>query len=231
MRIPPFHQRSLFAASAICFSLGTISSVLVAWACELADLGQSHLEVLRCDVAGAANVFAMRRTRLGIVQHDVVAFTAEGWKKERTRVGGFGPSYTPPSAARINLWNKSEFQLSRFAAAFRWEQGTGLPFVCLWKWCDGDWHGSSSMLKDQGALELPQWLGFRPGTTLPYLPIWPGLIANTVFWGGAWWCALFVPAMVRKRRRIKRGQCPACGYDLSANPAGTPCPECGGSNT
>ena len=33
---------------------------------------------------------------------------------------------------------------------------------------------------------------------------------------------------VRQLRRWKRGHCLKCGYDLSATPASTPCPECGG---
>jgi hypothetical protein len=31
---------------------------------------------------------------------------------------------------------------------------------------------------------------------------------------------------LRRRRRLRRGQCPRCGYDLTANATGV-CPECG----
>src|SRR5262249_37321410 len=30
-----------------------------------------------------------------------------------------------------------------------------------------------------------------------------------------------------RRRRLRDGQCPACGYDLRGSPAGGACPECG----
>jgi hypothetical protein len=40
----------------------------------------------------------------------------------------------------------------------------------------------------------------------------------------AWWCGAR-PGRVWVRRQL-RGQCPACGYDLTGNVSGV-CPECG----
>jgi len=64
---------------------------------------------------------------------------------------------------------------------------------------------------------------------LPLRPIWSGLAVNALVFGLMWWLLLFVPGIVRRRLRAKRGACLRCGYDLRATPAGSPCPECGGA--
>jgi hypothetical protein len=62
------------------------------------------------------------------------------------------------------------------------------------------------------------------------IPIWRGVAIDTAFYSGlafVLWCA---PRVIRWQRRRARGQCPACGYDLSGLPQGSsplPCPECG----
>jgi hypothetical protein len=58
-------------------------------------------------------------------------------------------------------------------------------------------------------------------------PLWPGFAINTVFyaailWGG--WLLFAAPFAVRRRRRIKRGLCPACAYPVGASDL---CTECG----
>jgi hypothetical protein len=60
--------------------------------------------------------------------------------------------------------------------------------------------------------------------TLPLLPIWPGFAINTVFYAGILWLLFAVPYALRRRRRIKRGLCPACAYPVGENDV---CTECG----
>jgi hypothetical protein len=55
-------------------------------------------------------------------------------------------------------------------------------------------------------LIVPHWFGL--------LPMIPSPLAHA-------------GRMIRRRRRLRRGLCPRCGYDLTANPSGV-CPECGG---
>ncbi len=64
---------------------------------------------------------------------------------------------------------------------------------------------------------------------LCYLPIPRGLIVNTIFWAGAWWIALFGLTTFKRRRRLRRGRCANCAYDLRGIPTTTSptCPECG----
>ena len=65
---------------------------------------------------------------------------------------------------------------------------------------------------------------------VPYRPMVVGLVIDTVFWAIVLWPLSLVLRHVlpgtRRKRRIKRGLCPACGYDLSGcvQPG---CPECG----
>jgi hypothetical protein len=89
-----------------------------------------------------------------------------------------------------------------------------------------------SSLHWSSGLQLPEWLKprdtgpFATPIALPLMPIWPGFALNTVFYGGVVFLLWSAPGFVRRRRRLRRGQCLACGYDLRATP-GKPCPECG----
>jgi hypothetical protein len=66
----------------------------------------------------------------------------------------------------------------------------------------------------------------EPMTSLaiPLLPIWPGLLADTLLFSLLadliWW-----GFVTFRRRRLPPGHCPACGYDLHGSKV--VCPECG----
>jgi len=63
---------------------------------------------------------------------------------------------------------------------------------------------------------------------LPLQPIWPGFAINTVFYAVTLWLLLVALFAVRGWRRIKRGLCPKCAYDLRNRPSDSSvCPECG----
>ncbi len=61
---------------------------------------------------------------------------------------------------------------------------------------------------------------------LPILPIWPGLFLNTLFYAAIWFAFFTGLAAVRTGRRLRRGLCPVCRYDLRGLPERA-CPECG----
>jgi hypothetical protein len=61
---------------------------------------------------------------------------------------------------------------------------------------------------------------------LPYLPVWPAVIANTAVFGGSWFALFTGVAALRSLRRRMAGQCSRCGYDLK-RVVGKTCPECG----
>jgi len=63
---------------------------------------------------------------------------------------------------------------------------------------------------------------------LPAHPIWPGFAINTVFYALVLWLLLAAPFALRRRRRIKRGLCPKCAYDLRGRGGSSgACAECG----
>lgn len=55
------------------------------------------------------------------------------------------------------------------------------------------------------------------------VPIWPMLVVSAIF------VASPLAIRAKRRARAKRGECPACGYDLTGNTTGV-CPECGGGD-
>ncbi len=61
---------------------------------------------------------------------------------------------------------------------------------------------------------------------LPYWPIWPGVITNTLFYAAILWLLIPGPFVLRRYVRVRRGLCPACGYDLK-HAEHESCPECG----
>jgi hypothetical protein len=60
--------------------------------------------------------------------------------------------------------------------------------------------------------------------SFPLLPIWPGFAINTIFYAAILWLLFAFPFMIRRRRRIKRGLCPACAYPVGDSAV---CTECG----
>ncbi len=71
-----------------------------------------------------------------------------------------------------------------------------------------------------------EW-GLGKNCRLPTGMIWPGFLADMVFWGIAWAALFAAPGRIVRRRRLRQGHCAACGYDLAG--AGALCPECGAS--
>jgi hypothetical protein len=55
-------------------------------------------------------------------------------------------------------------------------------------------------------------------------PLWPGFAINTLFYAVIVWMLFAAPFALRRRRRIKRGLCPACAYPVGDSAV---CTECG----
>jgi hypothetical protein len=81
----------------------------------------------------------------------------------------------------------------------------------------------------RGALTPPHRLIPKDGLVrdshlLPLVPLWPGFVIDTLVYTALCWLLFFSPFTLRRIIRIRRGRCPACGYDMRGLDA---CPECG----
>ncbi len=61
--------------------------------------------------------------------------------------------------------------------------------------------------------------------SIPYLPHWPGLLGNVLFYTLLVLVPLVLLRWRKLRRRARRGLCVACGYELGEGVGA--CPECG----
>ncbi len=55
-------------------------------------------------------------------------------------------------------------------------------------------------------------------------PIWPGFLANTVFYATVLWLLISCPFTLRRFLRLRRGLCPKCAYPMGGSSV---CTECG----
>ena len=63
---------------------------------------------------------------------------------------------------------------------------------------------------------------------VPVRPLWPGFAINTLFYAAILWLLFAGPFALRRWRRINRGLCPKCAYDLRNRASDSSvCPECG----
>jgi hypothetical protein len=58
----------------------------------------------------------------------------------------------------------------------------------------------------------------------PLRTLWPGFAINTLFYAAILWVLFAAPFALLRRRRVKRGLCPACAYPVGASEV---CTECG----
>ena len=65
----------------------------------------------------------------------------------------------------------------------------------------------------------PRWTRVGVGF-MPLRPIWPGFAINTLFYAAILW----LPFVLRRIIRIRRGLCPACAYPMGESAV---CSECG----
>lgn len=104
----------------------------------------------------------------------------------------------------------------------------GWPCRAFWGWYVLD-RSTQPRERTHGILEvvLPKFRSrFNANYEIPYLPLWRGLILNTLFYAVIWCALLALPRVIRRTRRARKGLCRSCGYDMRGL-INTPCPECG----
>lgn len=113
---------------------------------------------------------------------------------------------------------------------------TGWPIRCFYGWQSfagvgvDDRMNEPTTKKSGGHFQIlrsryPQG-GIQSDESIVYLPMWRGLILNTLFYAAIWWALLAIPRLIRRTLRVRRGLCPRCAYDMRGL-TNAHCPECG----
>ncbi|MEM9166173.1 MAG: hypothetical protein AAGB48_04030 [Planctomycetota bacterium] len=113
---------------------------------------------------------------------------------------------------------------------------TGWPWrSCRMTWIERD---GGELEPFRGALidadTIPRsWMSgmsmYYPGEetlgAIPARPMLAGTLGNTAVYAAVFWSLVAAAGLVRRRLRVIRGRCAACGYSLAG--VRGPCPECG----
>ena len=181
---------------------GAIINVAVAWGCA-AWLGfDANKNRKDADIVGGYS--AMRWTETGVDVFNSAATPPDGRWAVRAREQ-FVPNWLPESQSMESVL----------------VDGRGWPFISMYctrhperRFCIS-FHGNPWFI----------W-GTPMERLLPLRPAMPGFAINTIFYAAIVWVLSAVPGAVRRRVRIKRGQCASCGYSLRES-VSEKCPECG----
>ena len=205
---------------AVCLGLGCASTVVATWASVL--LGRPLPSVSRSIT-----------TQYG---SDDIDFEFMGWfgyssSSWEDRFASFNPSAyskrgTGPSGKVFYETRIVPQELSRdyqYGFPFRamtivsGDGSSGLP------WDDAEL--KAGKVAADGGIDVPPWLPARfQDRKLPLRPMWPGFLYSTLMYGAFAWVLLFMPGVMRKRLRARRGLCLECAYPLGDFAI---CPECG----
>jgi hypothetical protein len=208
-------RRTIFKLLLLLF-VGAIINVVVAWGCVYADS-----RILGPD--------ADERRSSGILVWPRGAPDSWPAPTQFTQLSGFGlleewaycikSPFEPSDSSHSEI--QEEWSLRRVEAGWPWRSMCIVDAYFAPR--EGPWETNSSFMR---GLQAPSIHGRVE--QLPVAPIWPGFAWNTLLISMILWLFFAAPFSLRRRFRIKRGQCAACGYDLRSNALQSEkCPECG----
>ena len=127
-------------------------------------------------------------------------------------------------------WSKLAISSATYAAGLsdfekHFIEARGWPLLALW--CELSLTSGPPELSYSvaGAIETPwQWKSNLRPRTLPLRPIWPGFLANTLFYATLLWLLIPGPFALRRFLRMRRELCPQCAYPMGESAV---CTECG----
>ena len=207
--------------------LGAIINVAVAWGCALwINIGSSNSAhgavtrdggywgVVRMGRQGGIVVRSSRSSAGVRKDHSV------SWQDPLVLV----PSWTGFQVPTIGYANGAVQREMRYA------EGRGWPAISMWYEADSSGDGTSvDPVPVHGGLEVSAWPSsyekhaYSRSLPLRIVPI--GFSLDTFLYASLLWLFFSFPLTLRRRRRIKRGLCPKCAYDLRGSTLQI-CPEC-----
>ena len=211
-------KRRIIQRIVVFLLLGAILNVVVAWGC-VAMTRIKRIHTFQLLQGGTETGFEVN-------QDDAISLV---FPEGLSRVDGF----TGFESRRIGFshlfvrvsWHEQEgaYKFRRISGA-AWRGGWPLFGLICWKY-----HFENDESFDCGCITLTS--SGEPHAILPVRPLWPGFAINTIFYAAILWMVFFIPGMVKRTLRRRRGLCSACAYDLRGRGANSQiCPECGASH-
>lgn len=201
-----------------CVILGAATTLAIAWqvARKAPAFDQNQVPVRWSHAQGAAWLYR-RDESFGAVRlrGEFASASAAGDRMVISTV-------PPPSWSAMSVAAPRNSKITS-----NWEEAFGWPMPAMMATI----HDNGMSVKYQNVIDLgphPTDWGMR--LFLPTKVIGPGTVIDTLAFALLWWLLLMLPLMLLRRfgrwRRMRRGRCPACGYDLRGKlDAG--CSECG----
>ena len=210
--------------------LGAVVNVAVAWGLAVSVVGRARFEEGAKVQSHDEKLFAMRLSYLGV------------------RVDSLFRTRSVDSPGGSDLWNEplptwtkaltpsAEYAAGQRSAESRWDKSYGLPMLAMrrtyWMYFQGSRPHPirDGVVVESDSLGLPRIPSRRrtSAARTPLRPIWPGFIANTIFYAAIMWLLICgLPSLAvggLARLRVRRSLCPKCAYPIGESSV---CTECG----
>jgi hypothetical protein len=214
--------------------LGAIVNVAVAWGCALqVPMDATWVHLQHRAQATWQPLDEIESGRKGFLL--VAQFRRFGSTRVDVFAGNFhhGPADDVPRGSPINdcpAWCRRHVltAIATSNSSMMAIEGRGFPLLAIWCEPAEEEVLGRRVNPPVGGIEVDERLAAtsdrftRP--TLPFFIILPGFAINTLFYTGILWLLFAAPFALRRRRRIKRGLCPACAYPVGDSSV---CTECG----
>jgi hypothetical protein len=208
--------------------LGAIINVAVAWffaiSCDMPVMEKRWQETVH-DNVGHIVEFRTARAARGWRSIWYASPATEGDRRARSSPEPVDlPYWFPEHAQPLDLLAGAPFNSQLWAQAYGWP--------CLTVYWSRPYDSRGSQWSVHNGIDLTN-VPFQRASgnewprVLPLGFIWPGFAINTIFYAALLWMMFAFPFVIRRRRRIKRGLCPACAYPVGHSPV---CTECGAPN-
>jgi len=222
--------------------IGAVVNIVVAWSIALTSevpLSTSEWELIgeRDDGQQGSSIIE-QYSRFGVLCVRSVHFPMymsgaryQAFHKGKTSHVLRGSDLAEHTPSWLEAYETSCIDLSSDAILYdRSSISLGWPFLTVW----GErkhYHlfagGNAVYIPLRGKLNHPFSTGiYATDRVVGYLPIWHGIVANTIFYSVLVYSLFFSILQLRKFKRIRRGHCIKCGYDLR-HVEHEVCPECG----
>lgn len=225
--------------TAIFIGIGVVCNMVLAWTLALASNLQLYARASTFVGYGEATLasghrwtYLANRSIGNVVIGSFVepAASAFYWEEARIRMEYDGePEFTLPMWATSRL---PDYDLERdslqtevlFAAGWPWKSMLVVYRAeLLGNTMD---QGVSFEVKGRTGIAIEDSTNLtKPPQAIPLTPIWPGFIGNSILAAAILTMAVVVLRGVRRSVRIRRGQCPICGYIIYGGI--DLCSECG----